>query len=214
MSRRGRSATARRCTCADLADTDGYRSGERPSVHGRGSRRAHRRSAVPLVHAGRAIGAISVHRREVRRYTDDEIELVQSFAAQAVIAIENARQFAQTQQALVRETASADILRVISRSTADIQPVFDLIARKAAELCGAQLLRAGPLRRREASLLRPAWLSGRGPRRAHGDLPDGSEGGLASLSRPSTPARWCMSRMPSATVISTRPSRRPWAFTT
>ena len=123
---------------ADLADTDGYRSGEqsfRFMVEDQGVRTT---LSVPLVHAGRAIGAISVHRREVRRYTDDEIALIRSFAAQAVIAIENARQFAQTQQALVRETASADILRVISRSTADIQPVFDLIARKAAELCGAR----------------------------------------------------------------------------
>ena len=136
------SASGRYCDGAAVhtltsPDTDGYRSGEPPSVLMVEDQGVRTTLSVPLVHAGRAIGAISVHRREVRRYTDDEIDLIQSFAAQAVIAIENARQFGQTQQALVRETAGADILRVISRSTADIQPVFDLIVRKAAELCGA-----------------------------------------------------------------------------
>lgn len=96
------------------------------------------RAIVPLIHGDRAIGAIVLSRHEARPFTADELTLVETFAAQAVIAIENARQYRQTQEALVRETASADILRVISRSTADIQPVFDLIARRAAELCGAR----------------------------------------------------------------------------
>ena len=92
---------------------------------------------VPIFVGDDVWGSINLMWRADQAPRDEDIQLVESFAAQAIIAIENARQFGQTQQALVRETASADILRVISQSTADIQPVFDLIARKAAELCGA-----------------------------------------------------------------------------
>ena len=92
---------------------------------------------VPIFVGDDVWGSINLMWRADQSPRDEDIQLVESFAAQASIAIENARQFRQTQQTLVRETASADILRVISQSTADIHPVFDLIARKAAELCGA-----------------------------------------------------------------------------
>ncbi len=93
---------------------------------------------VPLISNGRGIGCVWVFRREVKAYSDDEIALLQSFAAQAVIAIENVRQFKETNEALARQTATSEILRIISSSQGDLQPVFDMIASSAMELCGAK----------------------------------------------------------------------------
>ena len=93
---------------------------------------------VPIFADDDVWGSINLMWPADRAPRDADIQLVESFADQASIAIENARLFRQTQEALVRETASAEILRVISGSTSDIQPVFDLIVKKAADLCGAQ----------------------------------------------------------------------------
>jgi class 3 adenylate cyclase len=95
------------------------------------------RAIVPLIHGDRAIGAISLSRHEARPFTPGEIALVETFAAQAVIAIENVRQFRELQVRLERERASAEILELISRSRDDDRPVFDLIVQKAAQLCDA-----------------------------------------------------------------------------
>ncbi len=94
---------------------------------------------VPLTVGGEAVGTIGLSRKEVAPFSDDEIALVQSFAAQAVIAIENARQFRELQTRLEREAASKEILHVISRSRDDEQPVFDTILERAARLCGAPM---------------------------------------------------------------------------
>jgi two-component system, NtrC family, sensor kinase len=93
--------------------------------------------AVPMFGSGSAVGAIVVSRRERKAFSDTEVALLQTFAAQAVIAIENTRLFYETKEALERQTATAEILRVISSSPTDIQPVLDTVAESAARLCEA-----------------------------------------------------------------------------
>ncbi len=101
--------------------------------------------SVPMLRGNAAIGAINVARLEAIPFSDSQVELLKTFADQAVIAIENVRQFNETKEALERQTATADILKVISSSPTDVQPVFDAIAESAFRLLSGAV--AGVLRR-------------------------------------------------------------------
>ena len=93
--------------------------------------------AVPLRQQGEFIGALIARRTEVRPFTPAQIKLLETFADQAVIAIENVRLFNELKESLEQQTATSEILGVIASSPTDIQPVLDVVAENAARLCDA-----------------------------------------------------------------------------
>jgi class 3 adenylate cyclase/putative methionine-R-sulfoxide reductase with GAF domain len=117
----------------DLQSDDDYPQGKEIAL-----RLSHRTTlAVPLICNETAIGAISLRRREALPFNDRQIALVQNFAAQAVIAIENARLLNELRESLEQQTATVDVLRIISSSPGDLEPVFATILDKALHLCEA-----------------------------------------------------------------------------
>jgi GAF domain-containing protein len=109
---------------------------------------------VPMLKVGEFVGAIAMYRQEVRPFTENQIELVQNFAAQAVIAIENTRLLNELRDSLGRQTATSEVLSVISSSRSDLAPVFRSILENATRICeatfGSMVLREGDGFRRAA----------------------------------------------------------------
>jgi two-component system, NtrC family, sensor kinase len=141
----GRSARERRTIhVPDLARDPEYLARDRNESPIQRRGRARSRLAVPLLRVDVVFGVILVARDAVRPFTDRQIKLVETFADQAVIAIENTRLFEEVQartreltESLEQQTATADVLKVISRSALDVQKVLDALVESAARLCNA-----------------------------------------------------------------------------
>src|SRR6202040_1980118 len=112
---------------------------------------------VPMLKDNEVIGAIAIYREVVRPFTDKQITLVQNFAAQAIIAIENTRLLNELRQSLEQQTATADVLRVISSSPGELEPVFQAMLENATRICDAKF---GTLYRCDNETFTPAALFG------------------------------------------------------
>jgi GAF domain-containing protein len=139
--------------------------------------------AVPLLREGKTVGALGLWRREVQPFSDKQISLVQTFADQAVIAIENVRLFQELNESLEQQTATSEILGVIASSPTDIQPVLDVVAENAARLCDAT---DAVIHRIDGDKLRTVAN--------YGPLPGLWRDGVPSMDRRSIPGRTVIDR--------------------
>ena len=131
-------ATKQRVHVADLRQEGAYKAGFAPLVALVDEGGARTLLIVPMLREHVLIGAIAIYRQEVRPFTEKQIALVENFAAQAVIAIENARLLTELRESLEEQTATSEVLQVISSSPGDLEPVFVAMLAKAVRICDAK----------------------------------------------------------------------------
>ena len=168
---------------ADITSDPGYTKGFRPLKELADIGGARTLLLVPMLNHKELVGAFAIYRLEVRPFTDKQIELVESFAAQAVIAIENTRLLNELRQSLEQQTATAEVLSVISSSPGELEPVFQAMLENATRICQAQF---GMLNLYDGSTFRNVALQNPPPqfaRRLGEIIRPHPESGLARVAR-------------------------------